>query len=167
MKILDNCNVYKGIIFQMVKKLFFLSLILFISLFSRRISYADITFITIEVVVNSLMSEFILKSIDDAVEENADLLVIQLDTPGGLDTSMRSIVKKINSSEVPVVVYVSPSGARAASAGVFITLSAHVAAMDPGTNIGAAHPGGVGGKMDKAMAEKAVNDAGAYKKALA
>lgn len=94
-------------------------------------------------------------------------MVIELDTPGGLDTSMRSIVKNIVSSEVPVVVYVAPSGARAASAGVFVTLAAHVAAMAPGTNIGAAHPVGLGEKMDKTMAEKATNDAAAYIKSLA
>jgi membrane-bound serine protease (ClpP class) len=113
------------------------------------------------------MSEFITKSIDQALENEDDLLVIELDTPGGLDTSMRSIVKKIISSKIPVVVYVAPSGARAASAGVFITLAAHVSAMAPGTNIGAAHPVGVGSKMDKTMAEKAVNDAAAYIKSLA
>jgi membrane-bound serine protease (ClpP class) len=113
------------------------------------------------------MAEFISKSIDSSVENNDNLLVIELDTPGGLDTSMRSIVKKIIASEVPVVVYVAPSGARAASAGVFITLAAHIAAMAPGTNIGAAHPVGVGGKMDETMAEKAVNDAAAYIKSLA
>jgi membrane-bound serine protease (ClpP class) len=113
------------------------------------------------------MAEFISKSIDEAVKDKDELLVIKLDTPGGLDTSMRSIVKKIISSEVPVVVYVAPSGARAASAGVFITLAAHVAAMSESTNIGAAHPVGVGGKMDETMAEKAVNDMAAYVKSLA
>jgi membrane-bound serine protease (ClpP class) len=80
---------------------------------------------------------------------------------------MRKIVKDIIGSEVPVVVYVSPSGSRAASAGVFITLSAHIASMAPGTNIGAAHPVGIGEKMDKVMAEKATNDAAAYIKSLA
>jgi membrane-bound serine protease (ClpP class) len=129
--------------------------------------YADIIVISIDGVVNPVMSEFISKNIDDAIDEHAEVLVIELDTPGGLDTSMRSIVKKIIASKVPVVVYVSPSGARAASAGVFITLAAHVAAMTPGTNIGAAHPVGVGSKMDKTMAEKAVNDASAYIKSLA
>jgi len=118
-------------------------------------------------VVNPVMSEFITKSIDQAVEEGDELLVIELDTPGGLDTSMRSIVQKIMGSSIPVAVYVSPTGARAASAGVFITISAHIAAMAPGTNIGAAHPVGVGGKMDKTMAEKAVNDAAAYIKSIA
>ncbi len=151
----------------MIKKLFFLFSILFLSLLFTRSSYSDISVIKVEGVVNPVMSEFILKSIDSAEEENAEVLVIKLDTPGGLDTSMRSIVKKIISSKVPIVVYVSPSGARAASAGVFITMSAHVAAMAPGTNIGAAHPVGVGGDMDKTMVEKAVNDASAYIRSLA
>jgi membrane-bound serine protease (ClpP class) len=130
-------------------------------------SAADVIVIKSEGVVNPVMSEFISKSIDDAVKDSADLLVIELDTPGGLDTSMRSIVKKIIASEIPVAVYVSPSGARAASAGVFITIAGHVAAMAPGTNIGAAHPVGVGGKMDKTLAEKAENDAAAYIRSLA
>lgn len=97
----------------------------------------------------------------------AEAIVIELDTPGGLDTSMRNIVKDIIASNVPVVVYVSPSGARAASAGVFIALASHVAAMAPGTNIGAAHPVAIGEKMDKTIAEKATNDAAAYIKSLA
>ena len=151
----------------MIKKLTFLISLLLLSLSFIRTSYSDITVINVDGIVNPVMSEFILKSIDTAEEENAEVLVIKLDTPGGLDTSMRSIVKKIISSNVPVVVYVSPSGARAASAGVFITMSAHIAAMAPGTNIGAAHPVGVGGKMDKTMVEKAVNDASAYIRSLA
>ncbi|GBD97856.1 MAG TPA: nodulation protein NfeD [Nitrospirae bacterium] len=151
----------------MARKIFFLVLILFISPFFVQPSEADITVITVEGIVNPVMSEFISKRIDQAVMEKAEALVIELDTPGGLDTSMRLIVKKIIASQVPVVVYVSPSGARAASAGVFITLAAHIAAMAPGTNIGAAHPVGMGGKMDKTMAEKVVNDAAAYIKSLA
>jgi membrane-bound serine protease (ClpP class) len=118
-------------------------------------------------VINPVSSEFIGKNIAKANAMRAEALVIELDTPGGLDTSMRDIVKEIIGSSVPVVVYVSPSGARAASAGVFITLAAHVAAMAPGTNIGAAHPVNMGGKMDKTMAEKATNDAAAYIKSLA
>jgi membrane-bound serine protease (ClpP class) len=151
----------------MIKKLFFILPILVLSLFNSQTSHADITVINAEGVVNPVMSEFILKNIEIAEEQNAEVLVIKLDTPGGLDTSMRSIVKGIISSEVPIAVYVSPSGARAASAGVFITLAAHVAAMAPGTNIGAAHPVGVGGKIDKTMAEKVVNDAAAYIRSLA
>src|SRR5215472_16340818 len=90
----------------------------------------------------------------DAIEmeraqaDGAQALVVQLNTPGGLERSMRSMVQSILSSPVPVIVYVSPTGARAASAGVFITMAAHVAAMAPATNIGAAHPVAVGGSMD-------------------
>jgi len=151
----------------MIKKSFLIFLFLPAVILSIEPSYADITVINAEGVVNPVMSEFISGSIDDAEEEKAELLVIRLDTPGGLDTSMRSIVKKIISSNVPVAVYVAPSGARAASAGVFITLAAHIAAMAPGTNIGAAHPVGVGGKMDETLTEKAVNDAAAYIRSLA
>ncbi len=146
---------------------FFIFLGLCILLLSPPSSVADIITIRADGVVNPVMAEFISKIIDESAREKADVLVIELDTPGGLDTSMRSIVKKIIASDVPIVVYVSPSGARAASAGVFITLAAHIAAMSPGTNIGAAHPVGIGAKMDKTLAEKAVNDAAAYIKSLA
>lgn len=151
----------------MIKNVLSLLLLLFVPFFAAENLNAEIIVINVEGIVNPVMSEFITKSIDEAEKEKANVLVIELDTPGGLDTSMRSIVKRIIASEVPVVVYVSPSGARAASAGVFITIAAHVAAMAPGTNIGAAHPVGVGGKMDKTMEEKAVNDAAAYIKSLA
>jgi membrane-bound serine protease (ClpP class) len=127
----------------------------------------EVMVITVNGVINPVSAEFIGKSIKKANEKKAEALVIELDTPGGLDTSMRTIVKDIIGSDVPVVVYVSPSGSRAASAGVFITLAAHIAAMAPGTNIGAAHPVGLGDKMDKTMAEKATNDAAAYIKSLA
>lgn len=123
--------------------------------------------ITVDGVINPVSAEFIGKGIRKANEMRAEALVIELDTPGGLDTSMRSIVKDVIGSEVPVIVYVSPSGARAASAGVFVTLAAHVAAMAPGTNIGAAHPVGIGEKMDKTISDKATNDAAAYVKSLA
>jgi membrane-bound serine protease (ClpP class) len=123
--------------------------------------------ITVNGVINPVSSEFIGKSIRKANEQKVEALIIELDTPGGLDTSMRNIVKEIIGSDVPVVVFVSPSGSRAASAGVFLTLAAHIAAMAPGTNIGAAHPVGIGEKMDKTMAEKATNDAAAYIKSLA
>lgn len=167
MKNLDNCKAAVVIILQMMKKYFLPFIVLLLTAFFAPPVAADIIVINVEGVVNPVMSEFISTSIDEAVNEKADLIVIKLDTPGGLDTSMRTIVKKITASEAPVVVYVSPGGARAASAGVFITLSAHIAAMAPGTNIGAAHPVGVGEKMDKTMSEKAVNDAAAYIKSLA
>jgi len=107
------------------------------------------------------------EAIASSVEDSAEALVIELNTPGGLDESMRLITKGILNSQVPVIVYVSPAGSRAASAGVFITLSAHIAAMTPGTNIGAAHPVAIGGQMDSTMEEKVVNDAAAYIKSIA
>jgi len=128
---------------------------------------SEVMVITINGVINPVSAEFIGKSIKKAQENRVEALVIELDTPGGLDTSMRNSVKDIIGSDVPVVVFVSPSGSRAASAGVFLTLAAHIAAMAPGTNIGAAHPVGIGEKMDKTMAEKATNDAAAYIKSLA
>ncbi len=123
--------------------------------------------IKINGVINPAAAEYASKSISNASKKGAEAIVIELDTPGGLDTSMRSIVKEMIASPVPVIVYVAPSGARAASAGVFITIAAHVAAMSPGTNIGAAHPVAVGEKMDKTVAEKAANDAAAYIRSLA
>lgn len=127
----------------------------------------NVMVVAVNSVINPASAEFISKSITKANQQKMEAIVIELDTPGGLDTSMRLIIKDIINSEVPVIVYVSPSGARAASAGVFITLSAHIAAMAPGTNIGAAHPVGVGEKMDKTTIEKATNDAAAYIKSLA
>jgi membrane-bound serine protease (ClpP class) len=118
--------------------------------------------------INPGLAEYVIRSMETASREGAVCVVIQLDTPGGLGLSMRSIVMAILSSDVPVVVYVSPSGARAASAGVMITLSADIAAMAPGTNIGAAHPVNLGQKkMDETMAEKVVNDMVAYTKSIA
>ncbi len=165
MKRLDNSKAAGVIINQMKKKI--LNFLLLFILFTSLPAFADIVVIKVEGVVNPVMSEFISFHIDTVTAENSEALVIELDTPGGLDTSMRSIVKKITSSEVPVIVYIAPGGARAASAGVFITMAAHVAAMAPGTNIGAAHPVGIGGQMDKKMIDKVTNDAAAYIKTLA
>lgn len=121
-----------------------------------------------EGIINPPMASYIVRGIERAEEERALALIIQLDTPGGLMDSMRQIVKKILGAEVPVIVYVAPSGSRAASAGVFITMAAHVAAMAPGTNIGAAHPVELGEKkMDKTMLKKVVNDTVAYIKTIA
>ncbi|MGB9699197.1 MAG: NfeD family protein [Thermodesulfobacteriota bacterium] len=118
--------------------------------------------------ITPAVAEFISKSIEQAVKNRAECLVIQLDTPGGLDTSMRDIIKDIMNADIPIIVYVAPSGARAASAGVFITLAADIAAMAPGTNIGAAHPVAVGGgRIDRTMSEKIVNDAVAYIQSIA
>jgi len=106
-------------------------------------------------------------AIEEAETDGAEALIIELNTPGGLDESMREIIKRILASGVPVIIYVSPAGSRAASAGVFMTISAHIAAMAPGTNIGAAHPVNIGGEMDSVMSEKIANDAAAYIKSLA
>ena len=123
---------------------------------------------TYEGVINPVAAEYLHDALSEASSVGARALVIKLDTPGGLDTSMRLIIKDIIAAAFPVVVYVSPSGGRAASAGVFITLAAHVAAMTPGTNIGAAHPVAMGGgEMDKTMKEKIENDSVAYVKSLA
>lgn len=124
--------------------------------------------VKVEGIVNPVMGEYILGSLEEAEGAGASLVVIELDTPGGLDLSMRDIVKALLSSPVPVAVYVSPSGSRAASAGVFITMAAHIAAMAPGTNIGSAHPVAMGGeKMDETMMKKVENDAVAYIKGIA
>jgi membrane-bound serine protease (ClpP class) len=122
---------------------------------------------TVEGVINPVAAEYIGSSIKKADALHAEALVVRLDTPGGLDTSMRSIVRDIIAAPLPVIVFVAPSGARAASAGVFIAMASHIAAMAPGTNIGAAHPVAVGEKMDKVMSEKATNDAAAYIKSIA
>jgi membrane-bound serine protease (ClpP class) len=119
-------------------------------------------------IINPATAKFITESIDQAVQAGGQCLIVQLDTPGGLMDSMRNIVKKILASPIPIIVYVAPSGARAASAGVFITMSAHIAAMAPGTHIGAAHPVTLGeGKESKTMSEKIVNDTVSYIKTIA
>lgn len=124
--------------------------------------------ITIDSAITPPVAKYIVRAIDRSSNEGSDGLIILLDTPGGLDLAMRDIIKGLLNSPVPVIVFVSPSGARAASAGVIITISAHVAAMAPGTNIGAAHPVALGaGKMDETMAEKVENDFVAYAKSIA
>jgi membrane-bound serine protease (ClpP class) len=127
---------------------------------------------TIEVdgIINPATAKFIVDSIDQATQQGAQCLIIHLDTPGGLMESMRMIVKKELASTIPIIVYVAPSGARAASAGVFVTMAAHIAVMAPGTHIGAAHPvtlGGGEGKESKTMTEKIVNDTVSYIKTIA
>ncbi len=121
-----------------------------------------------EGVINPVAAEYLHDALASAESSGAQALILKLDTPGGLDTSMRLIVKDITSSPLPVIVFVAPSGGRAASAGVFITMAAHVAVMAPGTNIGAAHPVAMGGgEMDKTMKEKVENDSVAYIKSIA
>jgi membrane-bound serine protease (ClpP class) len=128
----------------------------------------DIYVIRIADAISPGTTEFIKSGIKTAEKNEAACIIIELDTPGGLAESMRLIVQHILASRVPVVVFVSPSGARAASAGVMITMAADVAAMAPGTNIGAAHPVGAGGQdIDGAMSEKIINDMVAQAKSVA
>ncbi len=124
--------------------------------------------ITVEGAISPPIADYIVDSIKEGEKRGAKLILILLDTPGGLDTSMRKIIQAIQSSYVPICVYVFPVGARAASAGTFITLSAHIAAMAPGTSIGAASPVLMGGeKMDEKLRKKVENDAVAYIKSIA
>lgn len=118
--------------------------------------------------VQPIMAETVIQAIDRAEKAHREALVIRLDTPGGLDTSMRDVIKRILISEVPIVVYVAPSGGRAASAGTFIGMASHVLAMSPGTSIGAATPVNVGGQdVAHDMANKVKNDAVSYIRSLA
>lgn len=129
---------------------------------------AEIVVATYEGVINPVAAEYLHDALAFAQSSGAHALILKLDTPGGLDTSMRLMIKDMTASTTPVIVYVAPSGGRAASAGVFLTMAAHVAAMAPGTNIGAAHPVAMGGgEMDGTMKAKVENDAVAYIKSLA
>lgn len=118
--------------------------------------------ISVDGSINPSSAEYINSGIKRAREKNAECLIIKLNTPGGLLKSTRIIVTDILNSEIPVVVFVYPGGSQAASAGVFITLAGHIAAMAPGTNIGAAHPVSLQGGQDSIMNEKATNDAAAF-----
>jgi len=123
--------------------------------------------IKIDGAINPASADFIHSSIEKAGKEKAECLLIHLNTPGGLVTSTRVIVSDILQSSVPVIVYVSPGGAHAGSAGVFITLVANIAVMAPGTNIGAAHPVVLQGTIDSVMNEKGTNDAAAFIRTIA
>ncbi|MBN2125994.1 MAG: nodulation protein NfeD [Deltaproteobacteria bacterium] len=124
--------------------------------------------IEVEGPINPGTATFMRRGIEEAGERGAALIIVRLDTPGGLASSMRTMVKAILNSPVPVAVYVAPKGAGAASAGVMVTVAAHVAAMAPGTNIGAAHPVTAGGKdIEKTMSEKVVNDMASYGRGIA
>ena len=128
----------------------------------------DIYIVKVADAIGPGTAEFIKNSIEKAEAEEAACIIIELDTPGGLAESMRLIIQDILGSQVPVVVYVSPAGARAASAGVMITMAADIAAMAPSTNIGAAHPVGAGGKdISGKMSEKVINDMVAHAKSVA
>lgn len=129
---------------------------------------APVVVLEVRGVIDPVMARYVQRGIDGANRSGAQLIVMRMDTPGGLDTAMRAIVQSILGSRVPVAVFVEPSGARAASAGLFIAMAGHVAAMAPGTNIGAAHPVALGeGEVSPTMEDKVTNDAVAYLQAIA
>jgi membrane-bound serine protease (ClpP class) len=127
----------------------------------------SVSLIELDSAITPVTVRLLAGGIERAQAEGAQALIVQLNTPGGLERSMRSMVQSILGSPIPVIVYVAPAGARAASAGVFVTMAAHVAAMAPATNIGAAHPVAVGGGGDKEMLQKVANDAAAFARTIA
>lgn len=165
-KIIDfsQSHIYNEI--KVKKHLFFLLILAGISVSS----YSAIIEIHVNAPIHPVTSEYIQQSLKTAAEAEASLLIMHINTPGGLDSSMREIIGSILDSPVPVAAFVSPSGARAASAGFFISIACDVFVMAPGTSTGAAHPVSVsmtGEGMDEIMADKVTNDAAAYIKSLA
>jgi len=171
-----------------MKRLFFLVFVVVALLLSLPVNAATVKVAEIQGAISPASAAYFLRALDETQRARADLLVLQLDTPGGLDSSMREMIQGILSSPVPVAIWVAPSGARAASAGTYLLYSAHVAAMAPGTNLGAATPvaiglGGIKSGDDKAekgssggkngassgsaMERKQVHDASAYIRSLA
>jgi membrane-bound serine protease (ClpP class) len=150
-----------------VKK--FISICILITLLPLA-AFSTILKITIDAPIHPVTSEYIRNAIDKAETDNVRMVIMVLNTPGGLDSSMREIIERILSSEVPIAAYVSPNGARAASAGFFISIACDLFVMSPGTNTGAAHPVGIsitGQQMDETMADKVTNDAVSYIKSIA
>src|SRR6202020_3450194 len=128
-----------------------ISLVLVAVLVFSPLSFAQILKIVVNDTIQPITEEFISRAIDEAQRRNDQAVLIELNTPGGLIDSTREIIQKITNSPLPVIVYVTPSGSRAASAGFFILESADVAAMAPGTNTGASHPILDGEKMDPVL----------------
>ncbi len=118
-------------------------------------------------VINPMTASYVGRTLDRAQQRDAGLVVLTLDTPGGLETAMRDVVQHLLEASVPVVVYVAPQGARATSAGMFILMASHVAAMAPATHVGAAHPVSLGVELDETQAEKAVSDSAALVRSIA
>jgi membrane-bound serine protease (ClpP class) len=146
-----------------MRRTFFAALVLLLA----PLAAAEVVRVVLDGVVHPISEEYVGRAIDQASAQKAEAVLIVLRTPGGLETSMRGIVEKILKSPVPVLIWVGPSGSRAASAGFFILLSADIAAMAPGTNTGAAHPVTLGEKMDEVMKMKLQNDAAAFMRSIA
>lgn len=135
---------------------------------STSVSNNEIHQVFIDGAIDPIVAAYLLSEIESAEDAGSRALIVMMDTPGGLDISMRTIIKKIMASKVPVIVYTAPTGARAASAGAIISLSAHIASMAPGTTIGAAHPVNLGSSdIDDEMAKKVENDAAAFVRGIA
>ncbi|MBP8717595.1 MAG: nodulation protein NfeD [Candidatus Atribacteria bacterium] len=154
------------------KYIFIVFLMLSFLIFSTSTTFAQPTsviyLLNVEGTIDPITAQYMIEGIREADDNQAECVIIQMDTPGGLDESMRNIIKEMLNSRVPVVIYIAPQGARAASAGAFITMAANIAAMAPGTNIGAAHPVAMGeGQIDEETKAKIVNDAAAYIKSIA
>jgi len=163
----DFSNLQKGLFNLTLLMKPILSYCIFLFLFPAVINAQTVISMKIDGSINPSSADFIHNGIERAAREKAECIIIHLNTPGGLLKSTRVIVSDILASPVPVVVYVSPDGAHAGSAGVFVTLAAHIAAMAPGTNIGAAHPVALQNQMDSTMNEKATNDAAAFIRTIA
>jgi membrane-bound serine protease (ClpP class) len=147
----------------MFRTRFILSCGLLVLLATSLASASSVVKIRVDDTIQPISAEYVDRAIEQARQTNADAVLVELHTPGGLVDSTRSIIEKILSSPVPVIVYVAPTGANAASAGFFILESADVAAMAPGTNTGAAHPVTLGGeKLDDVMKTKIENDSAAF-----
>lgn len=142
-------------------------ILLFVFLTSLFLHGEEIILARFEGIIGTISARYLEKVIIRAENENVECLIFLLDTPGGTMTAMKDMVKAELNANIPVVVFIYPRGAGAGSAGVFITLAAHIAAMAPGTNIGAAHPVEIGKKMDKEMSKKVTNDAVAYIESIA
>lgn len=156
------------IIKKIARKVYLVLVFILVVVFYPHFSQAnEVYLLEVEEIISPAVSELIATTLEKAKQNNSPFIIIQLDTPGGLATAMYQIVKGILNSPVPVIVYIAPSGARAASAGAIITLAAHISAMAPGTNIGAAHPVTLGSKIPEKMEEKVVNDMVAYVKSIA
>ncbi|MFH1073724.1 MAG: nodulation protein NfeD, partial [Candidatus Firestonebacteria bacterium] len=141
-----------------------LRMILFLAAVTLRLFAGEVFVVELNGVINPISASYLENRLSQAEEMKAELVIIQLDTPGGLDSSMRKIVQKILDSKVPVITQVYPKGARAASAGLFVALASDYVAMAEGTNLGAAHPIYVNGGT---VSEKITNDAAAYIRSLA
>ena len=159
-------NLRRIIVFILV---FILGLALFLNLFRAEVLAQDVEkkpivyLLSVDGTINPALSDYIIKGIEEAEQNKAACVIIRMDTPGGVVTTTKTIIKEMINAKLPVVVYVAPSGSSASSAGALITVAADVAAMAPGTNIGAAHPvAGGGQEIGESMSEKIMNDLTAY-----